>query len=231
MNAFVCPKGHNSSEPDYCSDCGARISAAAPAGTAPDAAPAGQIAVGEQCPACGAPREAAGIAFCEICGCDFAAGPTTAPNPAPTSAPFSAPGSAPPSTPAPPCTPAPPMLYNWAITVSLDPALRDPASPEPPAGILPLTLNLTARVSLIGRRSEVRAIFPEIALSYDDAVSHRHALLQLDDLGALTLRDIGSSNGTRLNGKEIAPMQDHILHDGDQIALGHWSRIAIKAIR
>ncbi len=218
MDAFICPKGHSSNEPDYCSECGARIpsDAAAPE---PNAAPAGQIAAGESCPACGAPREAAGVAFCEICGCDFAARPQSSAVAAPTPDPVSA------------STPTPPMLYNWAVTVSVDPALRDPASPEPPSGILPITVNLTARVSLIGRRSEVRAIFPEIALSYDDAVSHRHALLQLDDLGVLTLRDIGSSNGTRLNGKEIAPMQDFLLHDGDQIALGHWSRIAVQTIR
>ena len=65
-------------------------------------------------------------------------------------------------------------------------------------------------------------------MQHDDAVSHRHALLQLDPSGALTLRDIGSSNGTRLNGAEITRAIDYPLKDGDVIAFGHWSTLAVS---
>ena len=213
MEAFSCPKGHNSIESDYCSECGAKISGDPTASSSqPIDAPSGSIAT-EHCPACAAPREIANLAFCEICGWDFANGPAAI-SPAPT----------------PETTPAAPTPL-WTVTVETDLLLREENSPFPPPGTLPLTLPLSQPVSLIGRKSEARAIFPEIALAHDDAVSHRHALLQLDSQGALLLRDIGSSNGTRLNGQEITPMQDYPLHDSDQLTLGHFTRITLKAIQ
>ncbi len=114
--------------------------------------------------------------------------------------------------------------------LSVDASLREAGSPEPPANVGPFTFELTKDVTLIGRRSEARAIFPEIPMFFDDAVSHRHALLELTPEGALMVRDIGSSNGTRLNGKELPAMVDTPLADGDVITLGHWSRIAIKVV-
>jgi hypothetical protein len=33
-----------------------------------------------------------------------------------------------------------------------------------------------------------------------------------------------------LNGAEIQPMHDQPLKDGDQITLGHWTRITVRAI-
>jgi len=175
----------------------------------------------ELCPDCSAAREQSGIAFCEVCGYNFTTGahgelggiaPATA---------AAAPASAPSTTP----------VTGWTVTVAVDPTLREAGSPEPPAGVGPFFFTLTEPVSLIGRRSEARAIFPAIALPHDDAVSHRHALLQLDPDGTLLLRDIGAANGTRLNGREIEPMTDHPLNDGDQITLGHWSRIVVQAVR
>jgi len=219
MEAFICPKGHTSTEADYCSECGAKIPGAPISSSSQplDAPPKSSAA--EQCPACAAPREIAGLAFCEMCGWDFANGP------APAVPPNSATASPSDSEAPPVAAPSP----AWTATVEADLLLRQSNSPFPPAGIIPLTIPLSQPVSLIGRRSDVRAIFPEIALAYDDAVSHRHALLQLDSQGTLLLRDIGSSNGTRLNGQEIAPMQDYPVHDGDQITLGHFTRITVKA--
>ena len=75
-------------------------------------------------------------------------------------------------------------------------------------------------MSLIGRRSEKRAILPEVSLDLDDGIPHRHALLTRGDDGSLTLRDIGSANGTRLNGADVQPLADTVLHDGDEITLG-----------
>jgi hypothetical protein len=226
MDAFTCPKGHNSIEPDYCSECGAKISSASTAASSQppiaqsDAPPA--TGATEHCPACAAPREILGLAFCEMCGWDFANGP--APVAVISLPPEPVVEASEPATPA-------PVIPTWTVTVEVDLLLRQQDSPFPPAGIIPLNIPLTQPVSLIGRRSEARAIFPEIALAYDDAVSHRHALLQIDSQGALLLRDIGSSNGTRLNGQEIVPMQDYPVQDADQITLGHFTRITIKAIQ
>jgi len=214
MDTFVCPKQHASTEPDYCSECGAKMAGAeaavqsvqppAPAAVAPSERPT--------CPACGAARDNSGIAFCEVCGCDFAAPPPVA----------AAPASNPPQPP--------PTVSGWLATLSVDASMHSPGSPDPPTGIAPSTIALKEPVSLIGRKSEARAIFPQIPVAHDDAVSHRHAILQLYASGVLLLRDIGAANGTHLNGKPIDPMVDYPLKDGDEITLGHWSRISIKAV-
>jgi pSer/pThr/pTyr-binding forkhead associated (FHA) protein len=93
-----------------------------------------------------------------------------------------------------------------------------------------VTIKLAKPVNLIGRKSEKRGILPEIPLDVDDAVSHRHALLSCGDDGSLTLRDIGSSNGTRLNAVDVKPLVDITLNDGDQITLGRWTRLTVKAV-
>jgi hypothetical protein len=215
MDTFVCPKQHASTEPDYCSECGAKLAGAEAAAQSfqPPAPVAAAPAGGATCPACGAARDDRGIAFCEVCGCDFAAPP-----------PVTSPGEmlAPPQ--------ASPTVSGWLATLSVDRSLRSPGSPDPPADIASSTISLKQPVSLIGRKSEARAIFPEIAIAYDDAVSHRHAILQLFGSGVLLLRDIGAANGTHLNGKLIDPMVDYPLKDADEITLGHWSRISIKAV-
>jgi pSer/pThr/pTyr-binding forkhead associated (FHA) protein len=74
----------------------------------------------------------------------------------------------------------------------------------------------------------MRGIYPDIPLNFDDAVSHRHALIVRQSDGIFILRDIGSSNGTKLNGVELQPMVDTPIKDGDEFTLGHWTRIKVK---
>jgi hypothetical protein len=179
-------------------------------------AQAAVVAGPEHCPDCGTPRDLE-IAFCEICGYNFVTGAhgdlsAIPPALAPVAA---APAAGEPAAP------------GWTATLAVDPSLHADGSPAPPEGLGPFAFPLAAPISLIGRRSEARGIFPEIPVAHDDAVSHRHALLQLDAAGALTVRDIGSSNGTRLNGVELTRMTDYPLKDGDVIALGHWSTITV----
>jgi len=114
---------------------------------------------------------------------------------------------------------------TWEIMITIDPVAHDPGSPLPSDQFTPFSLLLERSTNLIGRTSQVRAIYPEIPLDFDDAVSHRHALLNLNSDGTLTLRDIGSSNGTKLNDVELKSMVDTPLKDKDEITLGHWTRI------
>ncbi len=123
----------------------------------------------------------------------------------------------------------PAAAQHWTVTISVDPSLRSAESPEAPGDVAPTVIALGAPVNLIGRRNETRGIFPEVSLDHDEAVSRRHALLQVDPQRGLQLRDIGAANGTRLNGKELTPMTDYPLADGDEITLGHWSRLSVKA--
>lgn len=230
MDVYACPKGHQSTEPDFCSECGARIQGAPAPPAAAVAAPAVPKPAGEACPDCGAARAPDSGNFCEVCGYNFSTGahgeiPVAAPPPPPDAP--AAPEA--PVVPVAPAVPEPPAT-GWTVVVTVDPSLREPGSPEPPAGVGPFTIPLDKQATLIGRRSESRAIFPEIPLNFDDAVSHRHALLQRGDGGTLALRDIGAANGTRLNGKDVEPMVDKPLQDGDEITLGHWTRITVKAV-
>jgi hypothetical protein len=260
MPVYSCPKGHESSEPDFCSECGTKIQGAPPAQTPgiPVSAPVG---AGAPCPDCGAPRADTSSNFCEICGYNFStqahgnvpeeeeeveapAPPEPAAAPAPPPAPPepvsppvpspAAPVMAAPVVAAPivaaPVVAAPEPVKQWTLVAAVDPSLREADSPEPPANVAPITIKLDKPVSLIGRKSEKRAIIPEVSLDLDDAVSHRHALLTRSDDGSLTLRDIGSANGTRLNGADVKPMVDMLVHDGDQITLGRWTRLSLKSV-
>ncbi len=183
--------------------------------------------------------------FCEVCGYNFqtrAHGeipmvPLSA-RPAATAAPAPAPVVEPVPPPAPPSPDPAPLIpppvetaAGWRVEVIVDPTLREAGSPPPPPDPRALTIELKSELSLIGRTSQSRAIYPEIPLDADDAVSHRHALLSRDSGGKVILRDIGSANGTRLNGRDVQPLTDIVLHDGDELTLGHWTRLAIKAIR
>jgi pSer/pThr/pTyr-binding forkhead associated (FHA) protein len=61
---------------------------------------------------------------------------------------------------------------------------------------------------------------PDNTLHIDDvSVSSHHGTLTLVG-GDYVYRDIGSTNGSRLNGKTLAPDTDHRLQNGDALMLG-----------
>ena len=58
--------------------------------------------------------------------------------------------------------------------------------------------------------------------AYDSSVSRSHA--RLERAGTrLFVRDLNSTNGTRINGKRIIPMNVHEIHHGDKIGFGRLS--------
>ena len=63
-------------------------------------------------------------------------------------------------------------------------------------------------------------------LSDDDSVSRLHAALLVSPKLRLLVRDLGSTNGTTVNGKDIGD-QAHELHNGDELALGD-SRMTVE---
>lgn len=85
---------------------------------------------------------------------------------------------------------------------------------------------------LVGRRDEQEKIFPEIDLTPHDGVekgvSRKHAIIRRTE-DTLTVTDLGSANGTFLNGQKLIANQPHVLRDGDEISFGKLvSRIYYK---
>lgn len=126
-STFTCPKGHDSTEPDYCSECGAKI----------DAALAAAVDAAGICPDCGTSRVGP-ARYCEVCRYDFA--PLAEPVPAeavPAEPALAEPALAALPDPSPPPPAAP-------VTPADEP---EPVEDLPPMWPLPLALRQPGRVS------------------------------------------------------------------------------------
>jgi hypothetical protein len=75
----------------------------------------------------------------------------------------------------------------------------------------------------LGRLSEGQPIMPDIDLTpyqaYASGVSRLHAVVKRDADRVLVM-DLGSSNGTYLNGRRLNPHMEESLNHGDIVALG-----------
>ena len=75
----------------------------------------------------------------------------------------------------------------------------------------------------IGRISEGQPIMPDIDLSpyqaYAAGVSRLHAVIKRD-ISRIIFIDLGSANGTYINGKRLNPNVEQVINHGDIIALG-----------
>ena len=97
-----------------------------------------------------------------------------------------------------------------------------------PADSRPRLFPLDLSDHLIGRRSDSQDILPEIMIA-DPGISRRHARLLRAADGTLTALDLGSMNGTRLNGLPLEPNIPAPLAAGDELTMGCWTRLTVKA--
>lgn len=219
METVTCPAGHESTDLEFCEVCG--LAMAGPVGPQRDvASPLGpqRDVAATACPACGAPLDGR---FCESCGHDsLAAPPATA-------------GAA--EAPAGPLT--------WTATVSADRAYYntvmavggpDADSIAFPAFCPDRFFPLHGNQITIGRRSASRGINPDIDLTgppEDPGVSHLHAVLITQPDGSLSIVDVGSSNGTTVNDDKTLLRANipRALSTGDQVHLGAWTTITVRA--
>jgi hypothetical protein len=194
-----CRDGHDSTELDYCSVCGLPMGGGSPAASGSPA----------PCPACGEPRADATARYCEVCRYDFIAR-KAGPPPA-----VAVPSASSPTT--------------FELVVAVDASLDtdpDPATPCPkdePERVFSLDI---AEV-MVGRRDDRRDIRPEIPVS-DPGTSRRHAKFVKNADGSISLLDLASMNGTRLNGTEVAPGSRHPLKEGDHVIIGRWTRMRLR---
>jgi hypothetical protein len=83
---------------------------------------------------------------------------------------------------------------------------------------------------ILGRRDPATGAMPDLDMTpfagYRMGVSRRHAAIRLAEGTFLDLWDLGSSNGTFLNGTRLVAYRPYRLRDGDEIRLG---QMAIRA--
>lgn len=86
--------------------------------------------------------------------------------------------------------------------------------------VLPLS---TRNEFTMGRISEGQPIMPDIDLSpyqaYAAGVSRLHAVIKREG-SRIIFMDLGSANGTYINGKRLPPNVEQVLNHGDVVALG-----------
>ncbi len=104
-----------------------------------------------------------------------------------------------------------------AGTLAAKPAAPLPAArPDPEVAAAPAYLMeggrrvALAQTTVLGRGAEANVQLP------DTGVSRKHAELRLVD-GQVELHDLGSTNGTRVNGQRVTAVT---LHDGDRVLVG-----------
>jgi hypothetical protein len=208
-----CREGHESTELDYCSVCGAAMPVARPSSAAlPIPFPTSahhRAATATSCPQCGEPRPEPDARLCEVCRYDYV---SQAPGPPPAAR-----------------APAPaPALAKWELVLTVDPSLDaepDPASPPPndPERIFPVEVS----EMLVGRRDDSQNIRPAVPLN-DPGASRRHAKFLRQADGSVVLHDLAPVNGTKLNGEDVVSGSQRALADGDEVTLGRWSRIKLR---
>jgi hypothetical protein len=125
-----------------------------------------------------------------------------------------------------------------STTAVLQPAGTNLPPPPPTVGLTgtsSLNLNLVSTGDIlpvnmqgevtIGRVSEGQPVIPDIDLSpykaYESGVSRMHASLRLLDNQVL-ITDLGSANGTRINGRQISAHIPYPIKHGDILTLGKF---------
>jgi predicted component of type VI protein secretion system len=157
----------------------------------------------------------AGAVFCAECGVPLGTGETLATH----NIKVKDPGVSPKERAAAAAPPPAETLHNWVTLHLLD-----------TGQVLPLA---ERNEFTLGRISEGQPIMPDVDLSpyqaYARGVSRLHAVIKRE-ASRVFLMDLGSANGTYINGKRLNPNVDHTLNNGDVVALGKLKiQVLLKA--
>jgi pSer/pThr/pTyr-binding forkhead associated (FHA) protein len=84
----------------------------------------------------------------------------------------------------------------------------------------------------IGRISKGQVMYPDVDLTdmngFEKGVSRIHASINIKK-SSVFITDLGSSNGTRINGERIAPHSPHVIENGDKVAFGKlWIEAVVR---
>ncbi|MBZ0299283.1 MAG: response regulator [Anaerolineae bacterium] len=90
-----------------------------------------------------------------------------------------------------------------------------------------------SQMMTIGRSDPEHSIEPDINLSpfagHVMGVSRQHAAISARD-NSISIKDLGSANGTRLNGYVLAPHQSYRLRHGDELTFGQLTVQVLFAV-
>jgi hypothetical protein len=91
----------------------------------------------------------------------------------------------------------------------------------PSGACLPLTVAAPVTLGRTGPREVAEPDFTDLTPynAHQHGVSRAHCLLRRRDR-CLLVTDLGSTNGTYLNGELLLPHRDYVLADGDHLVLG-----------
>ena len=202
----TCPDGHVSATTDYCDRCGALIDAPDEQRTPPSEVTRRSAA--SECPVCGTAR-VADDRFCESCGHDFSAAPASTGPPA----------------------------AGWELVIVADRHYFDRVVAQEidfPGDVEPRRLALDQAELRVGRGRPGADSPPDgidLAGAADDpALSRLHAVIARQGDGSYTIEDVGSTNGTELNGRALPADDPVTLDDGDRIQLGAWTTMTVRRL-
>jgi|GEM_PF-1771071 pSer/pThr/pTyr-binding forkhead associated (FHA) protein len=122
---------------------------------------------------------------------------------------------------------------NWSgidfgstpLSTTGEPAVGRPSRLFVQIGKFAANYDLEGDDMLIGRPDSLTDANPDIVIEWDDAISRRHARVYRED-GEQFIEDLGSTNGTKVNGITLAPYSPHLLMDGDLIHMGSKTEIS-----
>ncbi len=135
-----------------------------------------------------------------------------------------------------------PLPESELPTARADPWASGSGPPPAESGTSNLTVVMTATgrhvplppggEAVLGRLDATRGVFPDVDLTPDGGleggVSRRHARVH-QQKSQFFIEDLGSANGTFLNGQRLTPYLPHPLRDGDEVQLGRVRlRIAVQ---
>lgn len=229
--SFTCPRGHESASDDYCSVCGVRNPGGAVlAGVRTDESPTSAESI---CLVCGVQRDGTDR-YCVNCGYDFERGEPFVPAAQPELNGFASAAAAPAPAPAAMAPPPPPILSaapapaapSLVLMASVNTArFDDPNSPPPPGDLSERTFILDRHSIVIGREGGSL----DIPIHGDPYISRRHA--EIVWMGsAWGIRDLGSTNGTRVNGVPLEGSEVKLLAPDDVIEIGFFSQLIVRGL-
>lgn len=219
--SFICPRGHNSVSDDYCSVCGVRNPASSVlAGVRParEGGPAEAM-----CLVCGVQRDGSDR-YCVNCGYDFEMGEPFVPEQAPPSNGYSPLLAQSPSLASAPPVSAAPAAPSLVLLASVNTMRFDePGAPPPPVDLSERTFILDRHSIVIGREGGSL----DIPIHGDPYISRKHA--EIVWMGsAWGIRDLGSTNGTRVNGVSLEGSEVKLLAPDDVIELGFFTQLTVR---